>query len=409
MHRAVREGQFVTPGGIGRALAPSEKVHVGREAYIGYAVRAAGPLDLGALATAYDAVCRAHPQLAARLDDGPVFAESGARPAVQSRDGDLDHPLTGVELDQRRALSALNVVRDGDEASVCLLTHHAIADAHHSIELLTTLWSCYTDVVGGVPVDLPRHPFPRSLENLLAERGIHGDAAESPAVPVPAMPPMPDAPARHVVQHRLTAAQTTALAELGHRERVTINGLLSGALLLVEAEVRGLPVTELLYRFTVNLRNHLTPAVGATEGTNVLGGAGFQATEEIKPDAVAIGAAVGAQLRAGLADGTVQRSILDLLSRPAPDAKPWDPSTAPAVVSMINWGVVAPMRTPDGLELTSFRSASRMWEPVVLGGYVVNTFDGRLGIDLAWPEGDPDLPGRLDCLREQFSRMTLQP
>jgi acetyltransferase len=399
----------VTRGGTWRALAPSEKVHVGKEAYIGYTVRAAGRLDLGALATAYEAVCRAHPQLTARMDDGPVFAESDARPEVQSCEGDLDHPLTGVALDQRRSLSALNVVRDGDAASVCLLTHHAIADAHHSVELLTTLWSCYTDVVRGVEVDLPRRPFPRSLEDLLAERGIHGNAPESPPVPVQPMPPKPDAPARHVVQHRLTAAQTKALAELGHREHVTINGLLSGALLLVEAEVRDLPVTELLYRYTVNLRNHLTPPVGATEGTNVLGGAGFQVTEDIKPDPVAIGAAVGTRLRAALADGTVQRSILDLLSRPAPDAKPWDPSTAPAVVSMINWGVVAPMRTPHGLELTSFRSASRMWEPVVLGGYVVNTFGDRLGIDLAWPEGDPQLPKRLDCLREQFSRLTLQP
>lgn len=398
----------MTPDGVWRALAPSEKVHVPKEAYIGYSVRAAGGLDLAALTAAYEAVCRAHPQLTARVDDGPVFAASDARPEVQSCAGDLEHPLSGVELDQRRSLSALNVVRDGDEASVCLLTHHAIADAHHSIELLTTLWSCYTDVDRGLPVDLPRHPFPRSLEDLLAERGIHGSAPDPTTVPVPPMPPMPDGPARHVVQHRLTAAQTKALADLGHREHVTINGLLSGALLLVEAEVRGLPVTELLYRFTVNLRNQLTPRVGATEGTNVLGGAGFQVTDDIKPDAVAIGAAVGARLRAELADGTVQRSILDLLSRPAPDAKPWDPSTAPAVVSMINWGVVAPMRTPADLELTSFRSASRMWEPVVLGGYVVNTFDGRLGIDLAWPEGDPDLPRRLDCLREQLSRMTLE-
>nr|AXL05690.1 acyltransferase [uncultured bacterium] len=402
--------------GVRRALSPSEKIQAVKEAWIGYTLRATGRLDLDALATAYAAVCDAYPQLAARLaagDDGPVFVAGDARPEIRTRDGDLDHPLTGAALDQERALSALNVVRDGDEVSVCLLTHHGIADARHSVEVLSALWSCYTDTVHGVPVDLPRHPFPRSLEDLLAERGITGRAPAAPGTPGPASPGAPvsegDTPARHVVQLRLTAAETAALVELGHREHVTINGLLSGALLLAEAEIRDLPLTELVYRYTVDLRNHLTPRVGPTEGTNVLGGAGFAVTDGIKPDAVAIGRAVGEQLRAGLADGAIQRSLLDLLSRPAPDAKPWDPSTAPAVVSMINWGVVPTLRTPDDLRLTNFHSASRIREVAAVGGYVVSTFRGRTGIDLAWPEGDPELPRRLDCLREQLSRMTLRP
>jgi acetyltransferase len=209
-----------------------------------------------------------------------------------------------------------------------------------------------------------------------------------------------------VVQHRLTAAQTTALAELGHREHVTINGLLSGAILLVEAEIRELPLTDLVYRFTVNLRDRLTPRVGPTEGTNVLGGAGFKAGDRIEPNAVSIGRAVGEQLRAGLAEGSIQRSLLDLVSRRAPDAKPWDPSTAPAIVSMMNWGLIPPMRTPDDLLLTNFRSASRIRESSALGGYVVNTFNGRTGIDLSWPGEDPELPRRLDRLRAQLGRMT---
>jgi acetyltransferase len=396
----------VTKVGVWRALSPTETIQAAREAYIGYTVRATGRLEPDALATAYAAVCRAYPQLAARLasgDDGPVFAESDTRPELRCHDGDPAHPLTGVELDQHRSLSALNVVRDGNDASVCLLTHHGIADAHHSIAMLSALWSCYTDVVDGVPVELPSHPYPRSLEDLLAERGIHGTTAPLPhAAPVSGQ----DAPARHVVQHRMTAAETSALAELGHREHVTINGLLSGAILLTEAELRGLPLTDLVYRFTVNLRTHLTPAVGPTEGTNVLGGAGFTATDDLEPDAVAIGRAIGVRLRAGLADGSIQRSLLDLVSRPAPDAKPWDPSVAVAVVSMINWGVVPPLRTPEGLRLTNFHSASRIRELSAIGGYVVNTFDGRIGIDLAWPEGDPELPQRIDRLRAQLSRLT---
>jgi len=406
----------VQTAGLWRALSPTEKIQAAREAWIGYTVHATGRLDPDALATAYEAVWRAYPQFGARLaagDDGPVFVTADAKPEVRACDGDPYHPMTGADLDQNRALSALNVVRDGDDMSVCLLTHHSIADAHHSIEVLAALWSCYTDVVNGVPVELPQHPFPRSLEDLLAERGIHGSAPAAATSRPPAAPgqpvPEPSGPARHVVQHRLTAEETSALAELGHREQVTINSLLSGILLLVEAELRDVPWTDLVYRFTVNLRSPLTPPVGPTEGTNVLGGAGFTATEGIEPDAVAIGRAVGAQLRAGLADGSIQRSILDMISRPAPDAKPWDPSTAPAVVSMMNWGLVPPMRTPADLRLTNFHSASRIKEFAIIGGYVVNTFDGRIGIDLAWSEGDPELPGRIDCLREHVSRVTRQP
>jgi acetyltransferase len=396
----------VTRAGIRRALAPSEKTHAGMETYIGYTVRATGRLDLDALATAYRAVYRAYPHFAARLElheDGPVLVESDEEPEIVVGDGDLERPLTGVQVDQRRTLSALNVRRDGDEASVCLAVHHSIADAHHATDVLATLWSCYTDVVHGVPVDLPEHPYPRSLEDLLAERGIHPHA---PATTGP-LPSQPVAPVvRPVVQHRMTAAATTALAELGHREHVTINGLLSGALLLAEAEIRDLPLTDLVYRYTVNLRRHLTPPVGPTEGTNVLGGVGFQVTDDIAPDAVSIGRAIGARLRAGLADGSVARSLLDMLSRPAAGAKPWDPSLARAVVSIMNWGSIPPMRTPADLRLTNLHSASRIREVVALGGYVVSTFGGRTSIDLAWPDGDPQLPARSERVREQLSRLT---
>lgn len=412
----------MTDAGTWRALSPTEKLHAGKETYIGYAVRAVGRLEPDALATAYEAVCHAYPQFAAALnvgDGGVDFVESDALPRARFGDGDLDRPLAGVELDQRRALSALNVVRDGDggdddEASVCLVTHHSIADAHHAIEVFTDLWSCYTDAVHGVPVGPARRPFPRSLEDLLSERGIHSSATAPPTTPAPAAAANQPLPARAavvrpVVQHRLTTAETTALAELGHREHVTLNSLLSGVILLTEAEIRDLPLAELVYRFTVNLRSRLTPPVGATEGTNVLGGAGFTAIAGMALDAVTIGRAIGEQLVAGLADGSIQRSLLDMVARqPTPDAKPWDPSSAPAVVSMMNWGQVPPMRTPDDLRLTSLRSCSSIREFTALGGYVVSTFDGRIGIDLAWPAEDTELPRRLDCLREQLSRVTSQ-
>nr|AXL06423.1 acyltransferase [uncultured bacterium] len=398
----------MTRTGFRRALAPSERIHAVKEAYIGYTVRAEGRIEPEALTTAFEAVCRAYPHLSARVEpdgDDVVLTESDAQPEVRFADGDPDRPLAGLAVDQSRSLSALNVVRDGDEASVCLAVQHSVADAHHATALLSALWSCYTDVVEGVPLDLGRHPYPRSLEDLLAERGIHANGPVTPAAPPAPPAARPDPVVRDVVQLRLTEAETTALAELGHREKVTINGLVSGAVLLAEAEIRDLPLTDLVYRYSVNLRSRLAPPVEATEGTNVLGGVGFKVTDGIAPDAVAIGRAIGGQLRAGLADGSVQRSILDMFSRPAA-AKPWDPSLALAVVSIMNWGVAPPMRTPAGLRLTNLHSASRMRETTALGGYVMSSFGGRVGIDLGWPEGDPSLPGRLACLRERLARLT---
>lgn len=412
----------MTTAGVRRALTPTEKIYAEKEIYVGYMVRTTGRLDPDALVTAYEAVCRAYPHLATRLetgDDGRVLVESDGRPEVRICDADPEHPLTDVELDQHRAVSALNVVRDGAEASVTLVTHHSIADAHHSIAVLAALLSCYTDVVHGLPVDLPSHPYPRSLEELLAERGIQrtvsAEADTSRSLAVPNRPAPERVPiVRHVVQHRLTVAETTALAELGHRENVTINGLLSGTLLLVEAEVRDLPLTDLAYRFTVNLRNRLTPQISPTEGTNVVGGGVFRVTDGIEPNAISIGRAIGEQLRAGLADGSIQRSLLDMVNQPPTGAAPRVPRvpSPAAVISMTNWGLVPPLRTPDDLLVTNFHSASRVraaaGEIVAIGGYIVSTFDGRLGIDLAWPEGDSELPRRLDCLREHLSRMLPQ-
>ncbi|GAA3537680.1 acyltransferase [Amycolatopsis ultiminotia] len=399
----------MTRTGFRRALSPSEKIHAVKEAYIGYTVRVTGRLDPAALTTAFEAVHQAYPQLSGRVErtgDDIFLTESDARPEIRFTAGDLEKPLAGLELDQHRSLSALNVVQDGDEAAVCLAIQHSVADAHHATAILATLWSCYTDVVEGRPLDLPRHPYPRSLEELLAERGIHASAPAAAGAPAPGPPASPPDPViRHVTRHRLSAAETAALTELGHREHVTINGLVSGAILLAEAEIRELPVTELVYRYSVNLRSRLAPPVEATAGTNVLGGVGFKAADGTERTAVALGRAIGEQLQAGLADGSVQRSILDMFSRPAV-AKPWDPNLARTVVSIMNWGVAPPIRTPEGLRATDLHSASRMREAIALGGYVLSTFDGRIGIDLGWPDGDPSLPGRLECLREQFTRLT---
>ncbi|WP_424185422.1 phthiocerol/phthiodiolone dimycocerosyl transferase family protein [Actinokineospora sp. G85] len=402
----------MTTTGIWRALTPTEKVYADKEIYVGYTVRASGRLDLDALRTAYAAVCRAHPHLASRLgtdEHGLVVVDAGALPEVQVHDGDPDHPLTGVTLGQDRFLSGLNVVRDGDEASVTLVNHHCVADADHSLAVFARLWSCYTDTVEGVPFDLPRHRYPMPLEVVLGDRGfqVNNPVVRSPGA---AVEPSPDLRVlvRHVAQLRLTEAQTTALAEFGRRHGVTLNGLLSAAILLVEAKTRDIPLTDLVLRFTVNLRNRVTPHITPTEGTNIVGGGRFMVPPGTTPTPVAIARVVGDQLRTGLATGAIQRSLLDmvdLVNHQNPGEVPQEPPhPRHVVISLTNWGRIPPMRTPTALTLTNFQSTSHIRESpahfTAARGYVASTFTGRLGIDLAFPEKTAEQTQRVDDLHE---------
>ncbi|MCM6775557.1 hypothetical protein NDR87_15225 [Nocardia sp. CDC159] len=404
---------------ITRALAPSEAMFAGNQLYVGYCVHTSGELDLTALATAYEAVCRTYPVLAARLEttaDGEaVIVTSEARPTLRVGHGSLDRPLAGLDLDQARSLSALIVTYDGTEASVTLATHHSIADAYHSFGVLTALWDRYTDAVEGVSAQLRRHPYPKSVEQLLAERGIDRLESAEAATTAAEAPPAPSAPATEpltfaMARLRLTAERTAALADLGHRERITINGLLSAALLLAEAEIRDAALADLVYAYPVNLRTRLTPQIGLTEGTNVLGFASFQSSGQ-SADPLTLAREVNAGLHAGLAEGTIQRSPL-ALADPALLAQSAQAMADGAVVAT-NWGPVPALRSPAALRLTDFRGGFHAKVardlpagPIWGGCYLISTFDGRLSIEIPSLDADPAAGhARIAAVRERLDHL----
>ncbi|QBS43343.1 acyltransferase [Nocardia sp. CS682] len=423
-----------------RPLAPSEQIFAGAQVYVGYAVQVSGRLDPAALSSAYDAVVRAYPVLGAGLEptesgNHVLVAGTGAAPEISVVDSDPERLLVAPAFDQRVALSALRVVRDGETASVTLLTHHSVADAYHSLAVLAELWSCYTDVVDGHSVEREVQPYPQSVEELLAARGIEKtaepDAAEQPTpggsvlsdsaaasipvahsgsaaspgrattnaaatsnaarVPEPAMPEAVSEDTGFVslrtTRCHLSSAETAELVELGHREGVTINGLVSAAIMLGEAEVLGLALTDILLTYPVDLRSRLIPPVGLTEGTNVLGFANHLSTANIGLLDLARG--ICESLRAGLASGTVQRTPLHIPEMAG------ELELMPGMVLVTNWGRVPDLRAPDGLHINDFRStltarADRTGghDPEVPGGSacIVSTFGGRLSIEIHHPE-----------------------
>ncbi|MGV9721025.1 phthiocerol/phthiodiolone dimycocerosyl transferase family protein [Nocardia beijingensis] len=379
-----------------RRLAPSEEMFAAGEVFIGYAARVSGRLDLSALTAALESVARTHPVLRARIessaDGGRVFVASDAPPQIFVADGDPESPLSGAKFDQRTGVCGLCVVRDGDTACVTLMLHHSVADAFHAFVIVTEFWTGYRDALGGAILDAPVHAFPEPVERLLAARGIEkmalpgaANAAAAPQVPPPRED---DYPALRTTRCLLTREETTALVAVGHRENVTVHGLVSAALLRTEAEIRELPLTGLLYLYSVDLRTRVSPSIGATEGTNVLGFANYLSPAS---DVTLVESArgIGAALHAGLSAGIVQRtplSIPDMAAAPRP--------ALPGVVIATNWGTIPPLPAQDELRVDDFHSTmlakpdltGRRPQQPGGGTCVISTFDGRLSVEIHHPQ-----------------------
>ncbi|MBF6472156.1 MULTISPECIES: phthiocerol/phthiodiolone dimycocerosyl transferase family protein [Nocardia] len=393
----------MTAATVIRPLAPSEAIFANSEVLVGYSIRVDGRLDLAALSAAFEAVVRSRPILGARLEadgrGGHLLLESpDAAAEMTIAEGDPERLLTGARLDQRRALGSLCVVRDGAAAGVTLVTHHSVADAYHSLAVFDELWSCYTDLVRGRPPELEPHGFPRSVEDLLRERGVR--KTDPPVMPHRPMgvaqmysgPDDPDYLLPRTARCRLTREQTAALVELGHRENTTINGLASAAIMLTEAELRRLPLTDLAYTYSVDLRTRVTPPIAATEGTNVLGFANFVPAPRTGTSLVELARGISDTLRAGVDTGVVQQTPLHI-----PEIAAGPPPRAPGIVLATNWGRVRRPRVPDDLRITDFRSimlgkpdktGHRLQQPS--GTIIISTFDDRLSIEIHHPEETTD-------------------
>ena len=273
-----------------RFLSPTENRHAKSGVYVGYVVQARGALNTDALSVALGSVRRAYPVLGAQIkpvgDRYALTAAVGDLPGVSQCSGDLSDPLAGFGIDQRHGLCAVHVVRDGDRSGVALVIHHAIADARHAVAVLEAFWSSYTLTVEGGKADLGGHGYPDSVEKILSDRGIgtfeypphpvHSPAGSGAAVF--AGPP--------VSASRMISCDTPTadLLGFGRRVNLTLNALVSAAIIRAEAEERGKPCSEIPYYITVDMRRRLTPPVEPTAGTNVISMVGFTAAGEIGSD-----------------------------------------------------------------------------------------------------------------------------
>ncbi|NEW45217.1 acyltransferase [Nocardia cyriacigeorgica] len=384
----------MTAATVLRPLAPSEQIFAFAEVFVGYSARVSGRLDPTALAVAFDAVVHTYPMLGARLapiDDTAhvMLAPEGGPPQLIVTDGTPEQLLTGADPDQRRAACALCVVRDGDTASVTLLTHHSVADAVHSLAIFAELWRCYRNAAAGRAPTVAEHPYPVSVEDLLRARGIAKRPSRGPAaMPVPASVPTSAAddpyPPLITTRCRLSRAATSALVDLGHRSGVTVHGMVSAALLLTEAETRGVPVDRLHYAYSIDLRSRLIPPVGPTEATNALGYTSYRPGADVEPTLLGVARGICAALRSGLDSGFIQQTPLQI---------PEMAATPPGTVIATNWGRIPAPITPEGLRITDFRSTmiakrdrtGRRSQQPGGGTTIISTFDEQLSVEVHHP------------------------
>ncbi|QIS04185.1 hypothetical protein F5X71_19265 [Nocardia brasiliensis] len=362
-----------------RSLDPSELIHFRFGVYVGYSTRVRGALDTDTLAAAFETLREAYPVLSTRLvlddDGGPVIAAAPEPALISEGAGQVADPLFALpDLDGRAA--AIHLVRDRDGAvAVTLLTHHAIADGHHSLHLLSELWTYYTAHAAGTPTGAVPHEYPLSLEQLLVQRGL--DAGPAPELPDPELfaPFARDRPrVRERVRTRLSVEQTRALLAVGRKHGTTINGLVSAALLATTAQVRGVGIETLHYTYPVDLRRRLTPEIGYPEGTNVLGLAYFAAEPHSDRDLLALADAITTSFRTGLASGALRTPNDELMAVATADG-------FSQVVVSTNWGVIPPLPTPADLEIEDFVPDLPDSPLLAVAPHIITTYRGRLTVD----------------------------
>ncbi|MFE3447197.1 acyltransferase [Nocardia sp. NPDC059180] len=407
-------------GDVVRLLEPSEQRFVRHGTYTGRSVSVAGRLDISALSAAFATLLCAYPVLVCRIGidqygRGHLLRPAGSMPIpMLTRTGDpTEIAMPPHRLDPAEQLAYLDVVLgSGDRSRVTMYVHHGVADGGHSVELFARLWDCYTDQLLSVPGAAAAFDYPMPMEWYAQQRGIarHTRSGfEDVARPLPPATSVgvDDAPADGVLARpqrlQLDPAATARIVELSRWHRVTVNALLTAALLRAYAAsaggVSGVPVpVGCLY--PVDLRARLDPPVAAAAGTNMAGLASFAADVDRAGCIVELAHRISTRLHEDLATGTVQQSVLHF-----PDyfGEHRIHSLA-GHIAITNTGVVPHFRTPGALRVTDYEIVylsahpRRSLGPSAAVTFLAYTFAARLTVAmLGGPFPSEDLLGAVNA------------
>lgn len=385
------------PSSVIRKLANSEEMLAETEHFVGLGAHLKGPIDIDALSAAYEALLEAYPILCAHIERGPdgkhQLVTDDLLPAGLEVI-ELDDPAgeaPSPHFDQTESLVHLRLtVRDG-QGHPTLYVHHSLADGHHMYFLIEELLSYYTEMVttGGIrPVTV--NPTPLSLEAVLAERGIQKQKRSGVERFMPAMfaydlPPSrrattdvkPPSPVRvPMVACRLSESDTDAIVALCRAHGLGLTSVLAAVILLAEWQLRGRSNIAVPLLYTVDLRYFLSPPVSATGCTNPVGLATYLAEIDHKTRAVDLAREIGETFQADLAEGVIQQSRLHFSPQYVGNAP-----GLPDVVLLSDNGLVPPVRTPPGVEVTATHGELYFSVSAGIEIYFTQIFAGQLSVE----------------------------
>lgn len=401
-----------------RYLSPSEEFYATGENFIGLVVTLRGPVDVGAMAEAFETLLRVHPAHAGHLEKG-----SDGRHQIMV--DDYEHEGMWLEKagdeagrQPNQSVALLNLrLRPGQERSeLTLYTHHALADAHHQFALLEKLFGWYTDIVAGAGVGrVKAEPVPVALEDVLAQRGIgklarFGLERFLPAIFAYELPPSKRNAGRVGPQSvrvpsascRLSRRETQDLAAVCADQRISVNSLVAAAILMAEWTIRETPHLPIPYIYPVDLRFFLTPPVGATEATNPVGMAMYLAQINPDTDIIDLARDIVEAFRADLADGVIAQSFLHFGVE-----YQGNPPGLPDIVMATDGGELPPLRTPPDLVVEHYDLEVRFTSTSAgVDMYSVGTYDGRLLV--SYNSHGPDLERYVAEIHKLFTAVSVK-
>ncbi|MFC6013309.1 phthiocerol/phthiodiolone dimycocerosyl transferase family protein [Nocardia lasii] len=392
------------PEDVVRVLDPSEQRFVRHATFTGRSVTVRGELDAAALGAAFAALQATFPILVCRIvedaDETGILLLPGHIEPVGAwvSFGDPDEVRIPAEsMDPGAQLAYLDVVlAEEDRARVTLFAHHSVADAGHCVELFARLWDYYTEhvetgTIARAEADSTQVAgYPVSLELLLAERGIgRGERSGLESVSRPLVvadpiaversEPAPPALARPE-RIQLDPTATARVLDTARAHAVSVNGLVTAAVLRAYAELSGADRVSCVY--PVDLRRRLDPPVAAEAGTNLAGLAAFVTDAADTEDLVELARRIGTSLHNDLADGVIEQSVLHF-----PDFYgPARVHSTAGHVALTNTGTVPTFRAPADLVLDDYEIVYLSAHPRPSTGasaavtFLVYTYLGRLTI-----------------------------
>lgn len=345
-----------------------------------------GDIHEEALASAFKLLCDQFPVLRGRIRrDGKgylLYVPPDHRPEIVVARGDETTLERQVQepLDSSRTVAELLLIRDETQGFAGLRADHAIVDARCLVTMLDELWRIYSAIINGSSISIdPDAGLPSSPCGLMKERWgeiLSETAAAHPA----ATPKVYRAHSRRIV---LSEEDTTQLIAAARAQQTSVHALICGAI-LVALRALGEPTdpAAMACLSNIDLRNRLSPPVGATETTNLLS---FHKAEVLVPlngNPVTVGRVIKRQL-----DTAIERRELQPYDVQRFISTQVDSSLERhlSVVGVSNSGVSTPFVQPPGLTITD------LWKPlpqrtnVPFAGYGVYTKGGRLHMRCVYP------------------------